>query len=38
MLNQKELINIYGKFSSEFVETNFSLTIITQKFIDLLKE
>ncbi len=37
-INQKELINIYGKFSSEFVETNFSLTIITQKFIDLLKE
>jgi len=37
-INQKELINIYGKFSSEFVNTKFSLRIISQKFLDLLED
>ena len=37
-INQKELINVYGKFSSEFVDAKFSLEIITQKFLDLLKD
>ena len=32
-IDQKELINVYGKFSSELVNEKFSLDIITQQFL-----
>jgi hypothetical protein len=32
-IDQKELINAYGKFSSELVNEKFSLDIITQQFL-----
>lgn len=35
-INQKELINIYGKFSSEVVKKNFSIDIISQKFLKII--
>jgi len=35
-INQKELINIYGKFSSEVVKKKFSIDIITEKFLKII--